>query len=89
MGTQGIRLMGFAPIVGEDYRKGFPVIKYSDSHDNREPRLIGIKRRVDNIDIVYDISGIDIEQVLVRELDLKEFSTNHSTRFNIDFILYP
>ena len=63
--------MGFAPTVREGYREGFPVIKYSDGHDNREPSLISIKRRVDNTETVYDIPDTGIEQVLVRELDLK------------------
>ena len=81
--------MGFAPTVGEGYRKGFPVTKDSDSHDDREPRLISIKYRVDNTETAYDIAGTSIEQVLVREPDLKKFPVNHSARFNIDFILYP
>ena len=53
--------MRFAPIVGEGYREGFPVIEYPDGYDDREPRLISIERYVDNIEIVYDIAGTDIE----------------------------
>ena len=86
---EAVRFMGFAPTVGEGYREGFSVAKYSDSDDNREPRFISVKRRVDNAESACDIAGTGIEQVLIREPDLKELPANHSIRFNIDFILYP
>ena len=81
--------MRFAPTVGEGYREDFSVVKYSNSHDDRKSRLIGIKCRVDNAETAYDIAGTGIDQVLMREPNLKKFPANHSARFIVDFIIYP
>ena len=67
---EDIRFMILARRVGECYRKGLVVVKYTNSDKDWHSMRVGIEGRVNGIVPVGDESLVGIEENLMRKPDL-------------------